>query len=53
LGEYFSNLSQILFASVVIGQFISEKPINWKIAAAGLIAAAVSLLFALWWLRKK
>jgi len=46
-------LSQILFASMVIGQFISEKPIKWKLFAAGLIIAAVSLLFALWWFRKK
>ena len=53
LGEYFSNMSQLLVASVVIGQLFSEKPINWKIVVAGLIAAAINLLFALWWFRKK
>jgi hypothetical protein len=53
LGEYFGNVSQILVASVVIGQLFSEKPVNWKIVIAGLIAAALNLLFALWWFRKK
>jgi len=52
-GEYFSNVSQILVAGVVVGQIFSEKPINWKIVAAGLISALVNLLFAIWWFRKK
>jgi CBS-domain-containing membrane protein len=53
LGEYFSNVSQILIAGVVVGQLFSEKSPNWKIVVAGLAAAAVNLLFALWWFRKK
>jgi hypothetical protein len=38
---------------VVVGQLFSEKSPNWKIVVAGLAAAAVNLLFALWWFRKK
>ena len=53
LGEYFSNVSQILVAGVVAGEILSEKSANWAIVAAGLIAALINLLFALWLFRKK
>ncbi|MDZ7363299.1 MAG: hypothetical protein ONB46_21655 [candidate division KSB1 bacterium] len=52
-GEYFSNVSQILVAGVVAGEILSGKPTNWKIVAAGMIAALINLLFARWLFRKK
>ena len=42
-GDFHFNISQILFAMLVIGPILSDKTINWKIFIAGMITVIINL----------
>ena len=48
LGDFSVNTSLILIGTLVIGQLVSDKPLNWIILLGGLLSASTNLIFGLW-----
>jgi len=48
LGDFHISTSLILLGTLVIGQIVSDKSLNWKVILGGILSAVTNLLIGLW-----
>ena len=49
LGDFHISISLILLGTLVIGQIVSGKPLNWEVLVGGVCSAIANLFLGLWW----
>ena len=49
LGDFHISMSLILLGTLVVGQIVSGKPLNWEVLVGGVLSAISNLLIGLWW----